>query len=351
MLIRDPKASMYVTEERFAFRGRELVRRGVIAAVRIEEYDRQIVLPHENTRQEWVLDRVRLMDVAKFNYSPLLVLFRDDLRSTVGSILRDVAKREPTDRAAPSDMPELHVWRLNHPEAIETLADAFSGNQLFIADGHHRYEAALRFQSRIRSQREVNTDESLNYRMMMLVAIDEPGLLTRGYHRTIRNASQEELSALKSALRQHAELTPAHYDGPRAVQRFAQDLARMPRSEFVLGVYGLEPQTFHLARIPGPKAAANELENSEYFRLHDLIIRPVASPEREAEIVDFSYEPQWAVDAVDSRRAQIAFIMRPMPMDQFTAIVTRGWRLPPKATNFHPKPSAGSVIQALEGAL
>ena len=61
----------------------------------IEEYDRQVVLPHEYTRQEWVLDRVRLMGVTGYNYSSLLVLFRDDLRSTVGGILRAVAGGDP----------------------------------------------------------------------------------------------------------------------------------------------------------------------------------------------------------------------------------------------------------------
>ena len=57
------------------------------------------------------------------------------------------------------------------------------------------------------------------------------------------------------------------------------------------------------------------------------------------------------MEAVDNGEAQLAIIMRPVPMSEFMGIVTRGWRLPPKATNFHPKPSAGSVIQSLEGPL
>ena len=86
------------------------------------------------------------------------------------------------------------MWRLSDPGTIEVLANSFAQNQLFIADGHHRYEAALRFRSRIRSEREVDPGESINYRMMMLVSVSEPGLVTRGYHRTIQNASDSELS-------------------------------------------------------------------------------------------------------------------------------------------------------------
>ena len=350
-LARDEEPSVYVTEERFAFRGNDYVRRGVIAAVRVEEYDRQVVLPHEYTRQEWVLDRVRLMGVTGYNYSSLLVLFRDDLRNTVGGILRAVAGGRPTATASPPDMPELRMWRLTDPGTIEVLAKSFAQNQLFIADGHHRYEAALRFRSRIRSEREVDPAESINYRMMMLVSVDEPGLVTRGYHRMVHSASEDELSAITSLLLERTTLTEWGRADASAATQFADNLAGMTGEEAVFGVYGLEKGVCHVARIEPPTPVANELERSEYSRLHELLFRPTFSPEREAETVTFSYEPERAMQAVDDGEAQLAIIMRPVPMSEFMGIVTRGWRLPPKATNFHPKPAAGSVIQSLHGPL
>ncbi len=350
-LVRDEEPSVYVTEERFSFRGDDYVRRGVIAAVRVEEYDRQVVLPHEYTRQEWVLDRVRLMGVTGYNYSSLLVLFRDDLRNTVGGILRAVAGGQPTAIAAPPDMPELRMWRLTDPGTIEVLANSFAQNQLFIADGHHRYEAALRFRSRVRSEREVDPTESINYRMMMLVSVTEPGLVTRGYHRMVHDASEDELLAITSMLREPTNLTEWGRGDANAATKFAEDLAGMTGDEAVFGVYGLEEGVCHVARLEPAPQTANELERSEYSRLHELVFRPTFSPEREAETVTFSYEPERAMQAVDDGEAQLAIIMRPVPMSEFMGIVTRGWRLPPKATNFHPKPSAGSVIQSLDGAL
>ena len=350
-LTRDEKPSVYVTEERFTFRGNDYVRRGVIAAVRVEEYDRQVVLPHEYTRQEWVLDRVRLMGVTGYNYSSLLVLFRDDLRNTVGGILRAVAGGEPTATASPPDMPELRMWRLTDPGTIEVLANSFAQNQLFIADGHHRYEAALRFRSRIRSEREVDPAESINYRMMMLVSVTEPGLVTRGYHRMVHSASDDELSKITSLLRERTTLTEWGRADASAATKFAEDLAGMTGDEAIFGVYGLKKGVCHIARLEPAPPTANELERSEYSRLHELLFRPTFSPEREAETVTFSYEPERAMRAVDDGEAQLAIIMRPVPMSEFMGIVTRGWRLPPKATNFHPKPAAGSVIQSLHGPL
>ena len=350
-LTRDDEPSVYVTEERFSFLGSEYVRRGVIAAVRVEEYDRNVVLPHEYTRQEWVLDRVRLMGVAGYNYSSLLVLFRDDLRSTVGGIIRAVAGGKPTATAAPPDMPELRMWRLSDPGTIEVLANSFAQNQLFIADGHHRYEAALRFRSRVRSEREVDPGESINYRMMMLVSVSEPGLVTRGYHRTIQNASGSELSTITSLLRERTTLTKWGPGDATVATKFADSLANMTGDEAVFGIYGLEKGVCHVARLePSPRLRMNSSAQSTPGSMNCCSGRRFHRSGKPKSSV-FPTNRNRAMEAVDNGEAQLAIIMRPVPMDQFMGIVTRGWRLPPKATNFHPKPSAGSVIQSLEGPL
>ena len=188
-LTRDDEPSVYVTEERFSFRGNEYVRRASSQLYGSRNTTETSSFRHEYTRQEWVLDRVRLMGVAGANYSSLLVLFRDDLRSTVGGILRAVAGGKPTDTAAPPDMPELRMWRLSDPGTIEVLAKSFADSQLFIADGHHRYEAALRFR-----EQGAQRTRGRSRRVDQLPDDDarvgqRAGLVTRGYHRTIQNAS------------------------------------------------------------------------------------------------------------------------------------------------------------------
>ncbi|MSQ35047.1 MAG: DUF1015 domain-containing protein [Dehalococcoidia bacterium] len=367
ILTRDADPSMYVTEEVFAYRGQSYVRRGLIAAVRVEEYDRGIVLPHEHTRPEWVNDRVRLMGVARANYSPMLVIFRDSIRSTVSGILRAVAGGPPTDVAAPPDMHTLRLWRVTDPGTLEVISNAMAGAQLFIADGHHRYEAALRYRSRVRSEREVAPDESINFRMMMLVCVDEPGLMTLGYHRVIHQATFAELGALRGALADLCDLTPwvppagseeAGHGGeppqgvsPLAPQMFQDALGDRDGDEVAFGLYGFESGRYHIARMKAPPKAVDDLDGSEYSRLHSVIFRRALDPQREDETLMFFPRPERAVDAVEHQGAQLAFIMRPVPLQEFTAIVSRGWRLPPKATNFHPKPPAGTVMQSLEGGL
>ena len=353
-LRRDRKPSLYITQETFEFGGQQLVRRGFVAAVRLEEYDQEAVLPHEYTRSEWVNDRVRLMGVARANYSPLLVVFRDDMRSSIGGMVRAIAGGRPSVNISPPDLPALKMWRVSDPGTLSVMADAFKDSRLFIADGHHRYEAALRYRSLVRSGREVGRDESLNYRMMLLVSVDEPGLITRGYHRTIESPTPDELTKIKRNVSRHCELeawTPPEGGSNAVARAFAAVLGERQGDEVLFGVMGLGPGSYHIARLKDGNGGKNALENSEYSRLHSLIIEPAFSTDRRDVSLNFQHDLAGVVESMKSGEASLGFAMRPIPMDEFIDIVTHGWRLPPKATNFFPKPSAGMVIQTLEGSL
>jgi uncharacterized protein (DUF1015 family) len=354
VLHRDEDPSIYVTEETFGFAGQTLVRRGFISALRLEEYDREVVLPHEKTRAAWVNDRVRLMGAAQANYSPLLMVYRDDLRSTVGGMVRAVTGGQVTLSVEPPDMSALRMWRVTDPGTQQTLVDSLGELQLFIADGHHRYEAALRYRSLIRSGREVGHNESINYRMVLLVSVDEPGLTTRGYHRAIEKPTEGELDELKRLLLQLFNLerwTPPGGSKEEVASALADALGRRQASEVVFGVIGLDPGSFHIATSKDLPPADDLLQDSEYSRLHDLLVNPAIDEKRRDDVVNVQHDLARVLESVENGEIAIAFAMRPIPMREFIGIVTRGWRLPPKATNFFPKPSAGTVLQTLQGEL
>ena len=341
--------SIYVTEEKFEYQGQTHLRRGFVAAVRLEDYDQNVILPHEGTRSEWVADRVKLMGAAQSNYSPLLSIFRDDLRSSVGNLIRAIAGGVPTAVFNPPDMPQLRLWRVSDPGTIGVLQAALKDAKIFIADGHHRYEAALRYRGSVRAEREVEHDESINFRIMLMVAFDEPGLITRGYHRLVESTTDEEFAAIIESLENTCDLeewTPsAGLSANDQIEEFSVALGERQSTEVIFGLYSKEPGKFHIARMKSPAPADNALENSEYSQLHSHILRPVITEEREELVISPHHDAELIARQIESGEARMAFIMRPVPLDEFIAIVTRGWRLPAKATNFFPKPPAGAVIQ------
>ena len=341
--------SIYVTEEEFKYQGQTLRRRGFVAAVRLEDYDQKVVLPHEGTRTEWVADRVKLMGAAQSNYSPLLSIFRDDLRSSVGNLIRAIAGGEPTAVFTPPDMPQLRLWRVSGPGTIGVLQEALKDAEVFIADGHHRYEAALRYRGSVRAEREVEHDESINFRIMMLVSFDEPGLITRGYHRLIESATDDEFAAIVASVEKTCDLEEwspsAGLSTTEQIEEFSVALGEREGDEVVFGLFAKEPGKFHIARMKSPPPAENALENSEYSYLHSHIVSPAVSEEREEAVISPHHDAGLIARQIENGDARMAFIMRPVPLDEFVSIVTRGWRLPAKATNFYPKPPAGAVIQ------
>lgn len=361
VLIRDDKPSLYVTEETFSYGGEFQTRRGFIAAVRLEEYDRGIIFPHERTRDSWVEDRVSMMRASKSVLSPLLMVFQDDIRRSVGGMIRAVAGGAPTETATMSGGHSMRLWQVTDPGSISVIHSLMRESQLFIADGHHRYEAAMRHRSSIRTHREISPDESINFRMMHLVSIDEPGLITRGYHRVISGASSDELDAITSLICEvcDVESWDGDVDGSDmsdVLERFVTDLGSRNGDDTVFGLYGaFGNRGFHVAHmrsdvLSGEKEE-NALDRSEYMRLHRMILDVALGETRSDDVVDFEHDLESVVSKVDNKEAQMGIVMRSVPLPEFVDIVSRGLRLPPKATNFYPKPPAGAVIQSLEGSL
>ena len=355
ILMRDEEPSIYVTEESFEYGGVTQTRRGCIAAVRLEEYDRGIVFPHEQTRGPWVEDRVKMMRATRSALSPLLVVFQDDIRHSVGGIIRAVTGGPPLEVATMAGGYSLRLWQLKDPGTLEVLRGLMRNSAIFIADGHHRYEAAMRYRSAIRAEREIESEEAVNYRMMHIVSIDEPGLITRGYHRVIHGATKDEAVRLLERIEHtcDVEVLDREETGSRASD-LLNAVGSRDDGEFVFGLYGF-PSGFRICRMRGEGSSSplglGAAERSDYRRLHRGILDYAFNGDRIDATVDFEYEVKNVVERVDTGDAQFGIIMRSIPMPEFVDIVTRGDRLPPKATNFYPKPPAGAVIQSLEGSL
>jgi uncharacterized protein (DUF1015 family) len=175
VLVRDEEPVFWALEQRYVGPdGIERTRRGLVAALRVEPYEKRVVLPHERTHAGPKEGRKRLMEAVEAHVEPIFLLYDGE---------------PPYEH--PAGEPELEaegtrLWRLS-PNGI---AEAFADKQLLIADGHHRYETALAF--------------GAEYILVVLVSTADPGLMIFPTHRIaerINGASPtEELEAALSGL-------------------------------------------------------------------------------------------------------------------------------------------------------
>ena len=350
VLIQDDSPSIYVTEEEFLYEDKIITRKGFICAIKVEDYSKRIVMPHEKTRDKWVEDRFKLMDVAKSNYSPLLCLYKDDSRETVANLVKSISGKKPYIDIAPDGLQKIKVWRVTDRGTISLICKKFIDSKIYIADGHHRYEAGLRYLSNIRSKREINSDESINYRMIQLISMNEPGLITRSYHRYLRMNS-DDLTDLEKNITLNKNIQSISKSNIKIHENFVNEFYENVCEEKNFNYIHFGIIIKNSNEIRTYKYTENNLSQiNDYTFIHENFM-PQNFKSNYEENIMFETDLKEINNLLRSDGNYAILMMRPIPMNSFLSAVNSGERLPPKVTNFLPKPPAGLVFQSLEGKI
>ena len=354
VLLRDSRPSYYVLRHRFTHRSHTLERWGLTACVRLEEFHRQVVLPHEETNAAPKADRLRLMEACRANLSPIMSFYRDPQRR-IRSIIEHLAESPPSAIAIYDGSQELALWVADASELDGAVHATLQDAPLFIGDGHHRYETALMYRDLAR-QRSEGWDETdaFNYVMMTLIDFDDPGLLVLPYHRTLGGMDPPTLTAVRNRLLEIFQLQPFTTQ-PTTPEALEEAVAQQGNgvSLGLLGPDGEGPYLLTLRQdaletllaLPG----GGTLRDSEGWVLHQAVLEPALGDA--GQYLTYVHNSQEAWDSVVRGQQQMAFFLKPFPMDLFQAVVSTGQRLPPKSTYFHPKLPTGLVFNPLEGAV
>jgi uncharacterized protein (DUF1015 family) len=347
-VLRQDEPSFYVYDQRFESGGRQHTRRGLIARVKLEPWEAGVVLPHEATHGKAKEDRLRLMRAINANVSPVFGLYEDPsgtLRDILAGAVQGPPEMEGTDSAG-----EGHALRrIADPRTQQAIREFFAGRQLFIADGHHRYETALFFRD------EAATDAA-RYVMMVLVDFADPGLVVLPTHRLLYGLPDAKLALLNDGLGRYFEVAAAaESPSPKALAAMLAQLDQADRPAFAL--YGPLPSGLRLLALKaewrghtfdaGHSPAWNGLDVSVIHAvLNDLL---ELSPEDVTGQRYFRYiqEPPDAIRQVQAGEAQLALLLRATPATAIRDVALAHDKMPQKSTYFYPKLATGVVINPL----
>ena len=344
-LVRQDKPAYYLVEETFPWQGKSAARYSLWAAVRLEPFDRDVVLPHEHTRPGPKEDRLRLMQAAEANFSPVMGLYRDS-EGSLSLLLKQAVEGTPAAVASPIDGQSFRLWVLDDPQAAAAIQAFFSSRPLYLADGHHRYETALHFRDLAGPQ---DPEAARSFAMIALISMDDPGLKLEPYHRVLAGLDSRDQAAVGEAL---AGLTPqgevdiAGLSPEEAAARIMEPLRRSPG--MTVAVLRAGDGLATLMSLEGAPSGADfdALGSCDPWVLQQTVLAP-ALGERLSRHADYTHDPAEAVGRVQREEVQVAVLLRPMPLDIFEEVVRRGRRLPPKSTFFIPKLPTGLVINDL----
>ena len=341
VLVRDKAPALYLMQEQWG-EGEASRRLVLFARVRLEEFGRRVIFPHEDTISAPKEDRFRLLQACGLNISPLLMLYADP--GGLWSLLQEAARRPPEVQARSWEGVAYRFWALRDAPLMEEVRARLSPGPLYIADGHHRYETALRYRDWRRGQEREKGEAPYDFVLAGLAALDDPGLRILPIHRVIQGPP-EALQAVRRRVQEAFQREPYPLGGfsLAEVKGFLAFLERQPLEPPAFGLLDGTGGDTWLLRLtaPLPTPAVPALLRCDTWTLHQVL------PRDNALEFHFLHDLGTVVEAVQSRRA-LAFLLRPLRPETFEAVVRSGERLPPKSTYFVPKLPTGLVLYSLE---
>jgi uncharacterized protein (DUF1015 family) len=359
-LHKDPHPSIYVYEQTYRVPGTEESRtqRGFFARLRLESYGPESgVLPHERTLSGPREDRYKLLRATGVNTSPVVVLYEDP--AGAGSPVLKAAMNRTADVDLFDDEGVRHrLWAVpadgEAAEAVAPLLGAASRAAVTIADGHHRYETALRYRDERRMSRSCEEDPAFDYILTLFLESSAQPLTVLPTHRILRNLGDDGVERLMSGLDSWFEVRRVN-DAADLRQTFdAIGLA-----EGGAGRFGLWTRSGG-ATLRAKRGAFEPLLSRGGAAVRGLDVTLLgAAIERLAGIgpdavaggaVAYTKSASDAIDAVDRAvdGADAAFLLEPTPVTAIAAVARDGDVMPQKSTYFYPKALTGLVINPHE---
>ena len=245
------------------------------------------------------------------------------------------------------------MWIVTDEAAVASVCDDFTDRKLYIADGHHRYETALNYRRYLREQGLAKEGCACDYQMMMLVNMEHPGLVVFPTHRIVRDLASFDAQAVKSACREYFDLT--EFDSPENIEETLRGLYKEGKKAYGMYTGGgkwtlltLRDISVMKELLPDVSKASQELDVSV---LHTLVLEKLMGIDAEnmAKQINLTYVKQAsdALAAVDSGKANCAFILNPTRISEIAAVSSAGEKMPQKSTYFYPKLITGLVMNML----
>ncbi|MBI5740433.1 MAG: DUF1015 domain-containing protein [Nitrospirae bacterium] len=340
ILVNDDGPAFFCYEIAYEINGEHKKATGFLGAVRIEELGSGKIHPHEMTYSKPKSDRLNILRHCQANTSPIFSLYSSKERRA-SSILEETVGNAPFLVARNGDGFTHRLWRISDRVSIEAIREEMSDKDIFIADGHHRYETALRFKKEMEEKGLLKTgDEPYNYALMFLANMEDDGLTLLPTHRIVEIDSDIHP---KEVLGTYFDIQKIEADGLSGKQA-RQELFKVLRGRMhSFGMFLTNSNTWYVLTFKGGKPEIELpgcLRNLDVTMLHKVIF------ERLLNIEHYEYEmdPDVAVERARKGSFEAVFFLNPTKLTDVKEVALAGERMPPKSTYFYPKLLTGMVI-------
>ena len=359
ILVHDDRPSLYFYELIYQTPDDgQKVMKGFIALCRLEEFGKGKVVPHEYTLSKPKSDRLNLLRSCQANLSFIFSLYSSPAGRINKAFEGSIANTPPLE--VPDDNGYRHrLWSVNDPALIELVKRELKDQTVYIADGHHRYEASLNYRNEAREKAGTRAGEMpSDYVMMYFANMDEPGLTILPTHRLIYDVPEAKLKGLYDSLKKNFMLKDFDFSGGREKEARQQLLEAMKKGgpkDHLFGLYLKNENRYTLLSLKDEAILSNITPDKPFswMRLDVSILQTLILEDilgfseesiRRQENLYYVKDFHDAVEKAGSGAYQAAFLLNPTKIEEIKEVTSTGERMPQKSTYFYPKFLTGLVM-------
>ncbi|MFW5979254.1 MAG: DUF1015 domain-containing protein [Halanaerobium sp.] len=350
ILVRDQEAGFYLYTQEYQVEGKKFVRKGFVGLGELEAGEG--VKAHENTMEGPKADRLKLIRATEANFGHIFMLYSDQ-KNEINNLFTEIMQEEPLFEVRDEDQNLHKVWQLTDLELISEIREKMDSKNLYIADGHHRYQTALNYQQEcVEKGWEADGVESFNHRLMTFVNMDDPGLKVLPTHRLLYNIKDFELNSFLEKAAEDFSIKKFE------IKEQMYNYLDQNQEKKVFGFKAAEAVEYYVFEFEN-EAVLNEVEGdfSQAYKeldvsiLHNIILDRYLGIDKEAlaakSNLDYIRYRDKALEKLGKEKYQAAFILNPTSVKEVKDIADQGEKMPQKSTDFYPKLLTGLVINKL----
>lgn len=353
-LVQDSARGLYVYQQEYEVEGTKYNRAGFLARVRLEKFGEGRIYPHEQTMSGPKADRLKLFHATGMNLSPIFGLYPDE-----GLAVRNMLDQAITNKLPLEAIDSLGVvnrlWPVTDEQIVSQISGMMSNHPIFIADGHHRYETSLKYlQEQQEAGEATDPEHPANFTLMMLVGMNDPGLLILPTHRLVTGIPGLTTDMLQGILAPAFDCEVVG-KGESAAQDTWEKI-ELDGGQTLFGFGTVSDGTWISARFKAPEQMAKvAADHSDAWQglavsvLHELVLNKLIaekmSTQPQCRFVHLMSEVN---ESVADKSCDLAALIPPATMKHVEDIAGHLEKMPPKSTYFFPKLLSGLVFNSLK---
>ncbi|MCK5345885.1 MAG: DUF1015 domain-containing protein, partial [Candidatus Heimdallarchaeota archaeon] len=277
ILSEDFVPSIYIYQQEYRLKnGNAKIRTAFITLVKLEPFENDLIRPHEKTLSKPKQDRFNLLKASRATFCQIFSLYSDP-KNQINPILNDHTKATAEIEIKDGDGVIHRIWKITDHQFIGDVKEIMEDKTLYIADGHHRYETALKYQQEMKESTSGYSGEELfNYTMMMLVDMNNQELTVLPVHRALKNLNKEDIAELIFNFQLYFDLQIFQFDANNEQDQrlnLLTEIETRGKKKHVFGMYAGDSK-YYLLTLKDEKVLDKVLkqQNAENWRKLDVAI-------------------------------------------------------------------------------